>query len=234
LSTGEARSHEGCGEDAAPYVLGALTEAEHEAFLAHLQSCPGCREEVSALQSVVNSLPAAVPQVRAPEALRDRVMATVQSEAVLRNAGQGEPAPASRRPPRPVPWRRAFGGLVGVAAVVLIALLAFGGGSASSPRVVSAQVSVPAARATLRISSGQGTLQIARLPKTLPGHVYQVWVKRSGAPEPTDALFTVSSAGAATVAVPGSLRGVSVVMVTAEPDGGSREPTTAPVITATL
>ena len=38
----------------------------------------------------------------------------------------------------------------------------------------------------------------------------------------------------ATVAVPGSLRGASAVLVTAERLGGARVPTMTPLITATL
>jgi hypothetical protein len=64
--------------------------------------------------------------------------------------------------------------------------------------------------------------------------VYEVWIKRSGAPQPTDALFTVTAQGDATVGVPGSLDGVKVIMVTSEPLGGSRVPTTSPVIIAHL
>ena len=45
------------------------------------------------------------------------------------------------------------------------------------------------------------------MPQTAPRRVYEVWVKRSGAPQPTDALFTVTAAGDATVGVPGSVRG---------------------------
>ncbi len=67
----DERPHEVCGEDAAPYVLGALSEAEHSAFLAHIESCAVCREEVAALQVVADALPAAVPQLRAPAAVRD-------------------------------------------------------------------------------------------------------------------------------------------------------------------
>ena len=52
-----------CGEDAAPYVLGALTDEEHEAFLVHLESCAVCRDEVAALSGVASVLPAAVPQL---------------------------------------------------------------------------------------------------------------------------------------------------------------------------
>jgi hypothetical protein len=53
-------------------------------------------------------------------------------------------------------------------------------------------------------------------------------------PSPTGALFGVTAAGAGEVEVPGDLRGVSRVTVTQEPTGGSRVPTRAPVIIATL
>jgi anti-sigma-K factor RskA len=228
------RAHDGCGEDAAPYVLGALTEAEHEAFLAHMRDCASCREEVAALQLVANSLPSAVPPRRAPERLRDSIMSTVRSEAELRTAGAERPNLTRRRATRRLPWRLSFASLAATAAAVLVAVLLLGGGSGSSTRVIRAQVSAPTATATLRLSSGHGTLVLHGMPMTPPGKVYEVWVKRSGAAQPTDALFTVTSAGTATVGVPGSLAGVKVVMVTAEPDGGSRVPTSAPVIQASL
>jgi anti-sigma-K factor RskA len=234
VSAEHPSAHDGCGEDAAPYVLGALTEAEHEAFAAHLRSCASCREEVAALQLVANSLPSAVPPRRAPDRLRDRVISTVRSEAELRTAGSGQPSLMRRRPARRLPWRLSFASLAATAAGVVIAVLLVGGGSGSSTRVIRAQVSAPAASATLRLSSGRGTLVLAGMPKTPPGKVYEVWLKRSGSPQPTDALFTVSSAGTATVGVPGSLAGVKAVLVTAEPAGGSRVPTSAPVIQATL
>ncbi len=48
--------------------------------------------------------------------------------------------------------------------------------------------------------------------------------RRQTPPQPTDALFTVTRAGAGSVEVPGSLRGVREVMVTSEPLGGSSAP----------
>jgi hypothetical protein len=47
-------------------------------------------------------------------------------------------------------------------------------------------------------------------------------------------LFSVTRSGDSDVEVPGSLRGVSAVLVTPEPAGGSKAPTHAPVITAPL
>ncbi len=230
MSVEDPRAYEGCGEDAAPYVLGALSEPEHDAFASHLQTCVPCREEVSSLQAVANSLPAAVPQLRSPGTLRDRVMATVQSEAELRNAGTRGRRRQAERPT----WRLALGSLAATAVAVLLVVLVLGGGPGGSTRVISASVSAPTATATLSLRSGHGTLRIAGMPRTAPGHVYEVWLERAGRAQPTDTLFSVSSAGTATVGVPGSLKGVKAVMVTAEPDGGSRAPTTKPVIEARI
>ncbi len=49
-------------------------------------------------------------------------------------------------------------------------------------------------------------------------------------PTSTDALFTLASDGSASVDVPGGLRGVSEVMVTAEPLGGSAQPSSPAVL----
>jgi len=227
------RGHD-CGEDVAPYVLGALTEAEHDAFLAHLETCAVCRDEVTALQSVVSALPAAVPQLSAPAEIKHRVMATVHGEAALR--GTGEPAPGRRRMPRATlpAWRGLLAPAGVLAAVVLAVVLLTSGGSGGGTRVIRAEVTVPHAYVSVSLSGGHAELNLTRMPQSPPDHVYEVWVKRSGAPQPTDALFTVSSAGSATVGVPGSVAGVRQILVTAEPTGGSKVPTSTPVIVADL
>ena len=73
----------------------------------------------------------------------------------------------------------------------------------------------------------------SKLPAPPSGRVYQVWLDKGGkAPEPTNALFSTSSDGSASVDVPGSLDGVRRVMVTDEPSGGSRSPTGNLLLTA--
>jgi len=222
-----------CGEDAAPFVLGALTDEEHAAFLMHLESCAICRDEVAALETVASALPAAVPQLSAPDELKHRVMATVRSEAPLRGGAE----PASRRPGprarRPI-WRGALAGVGALAAVAIAIVLVVSGGSGGSTRVIRAQVTAPGASVSVSLSGGHAQLELARMPQSPPNHVYEVWIKRAGAPQPTDALFTVSSNGSATVGVPGSVSGVKQILVTAEPTGGSRVPTSTPVIVANL
>jgi anti-sigma-K factor RskA len=223
-----------CQGNAAPYVLGALPDAEHEAFLAHLQTCAVCREEVAALQSVAAALPAAVPQHEAPEGLKRRIMAEVGREAELI-------APASSRSARePAPRRRlsfVFGPLaagIAVIAIIAIVLAGSGGPSSGATRLIRAEVNAPGATALVRVQNQRAELSLANMPATSPGRVYEVWIKRGGAPQPTDALFTVTSRGAATVGVPGSVAGVKEVLVTSEPLGGSRVPTSTPAIIARL
>ena len=219
------------GQDAAPYVLGALTDAEHETFRAHLQGCASCRQEVAELQSVASALPAAVPQRPAPAELKDRVMRTVNAEAGLRR-GPEEVVQRPRGAWSWPSWRMALGAAAVFAAGLVVALALPGGGAGT--RLIRARVSYPRASALLRVSGSNADLQIADMPQSPPGQIYELWVKRAGGPQPTDALFTVSSAGRASVGVPGGVGGVTAVMVTAEPRGGTSVPTTSPVIIASL
>jgi anti-sigma factor RsiW len=227
--------HEICGVNAAPYVLGSLTEEEHVEFVAHLESCAACREEVAALEVVTRALPAVAPMVRAPEELKGRIMATVRQEASLSAPTSGAPVTAPRRARG---WRGSWSpalvaGTLAALAVALVAVVLSSGGGGKT-RVIEAQVLAPRASAKLRLSGDHAELDVADMPQTSPGRVYEVWIKRAGAPQPTDALFTVSSAGDATVGVPGSISGVKEILVTSEPRGGSRVPTRPPVIVAPL
>jgi anti-sigma-K factor RskA len=108
------------------------------------------------------------------------------------------------------------------------------GGGGTKTQVISAQVTPAEANASLRLTGEHAELDIAGMPQLPANRVYEVWIERSGAAEPTDALFTVSSSGDASVNVPGDLHGAEAVMVTAEPLGGSRTPTSMPVIRANL
>ncbi len=252
---------DGCGGNAAPYVLGALTDDEHEAFRAHLASCSVCREEVAALQVVASALPAATPQLSAPPELKRRVMATVREDARRREAHESHDLRASSREagrhgagasagagfrvgmPAWLRWRPNVAVAVLAAVVVALAVVALssgfgsgGGAGSTATRVIRAQVLPSRASASLSVAGGRAQLNIADMPQTAPGRVYEVWLKRSasGRALPTDALFTVDAAGAASVGVPGSVSGVREIMVTSEPLGGSRVPTLPALIVARL
>jgi anti-sigma factor RsiW len=219
------RERPDCGTDIAAYVLGALEPAEIEALRDHLVTCAVCRDELSALQGVADTLPLAAPQMVAPRGLKRQLMANVRREA------RDAPAARSRRPS----WARPAAALVGafaVATAVVVALVLASGGS-SGARVVQASVTTPGVSAAVHLSGGQASLVVQHMPQPPAGKIYEVWLQRGqAAPAPTNALFGVSSHGEAAVAVPGDLRGVTAVLVTPERRGGSLVPTHQPVIVA--
>lgn len=217
-----------CGGDAAAYVLGALEPAEAEAFRRHLEKCTVCRDEVEALEGVVHALPMAAPQHPVPRRLRRRVMLAIREE----------PKPWVR------PWRGSFArwrlrpalmaaAVAIIAAVATTAGLELSGGRGT--RVIQARVTGIGGSAELRLVGAHGELIVRRLTPPPAHHVYEVWLATpSGAASPAGVLFSVTSSGNADLGLPESLRGVSQVMVTPEPDGGSPTPTHAPVIVARL
>jgi hypothetical protein len=91
---------------------------------------------------------------------------------------------------------------------------------------------LPQGSATLSVPADDGSgsvLSVEGLPDPGDERVYQVWVARDGEVEPVS-IFDVDETGAGAAAVPESLAGVSAVMVTREPRGGSLEPTESPVL----
>ena len=237
--------HERWSDATGAYVLGALDDAERAAFEEHLAGCPACRAEVEELLPAVRALPVSVDPVDPPPALKARIMAEVEREASLLAAAGPEadrpPASARRRRrlslrvPRLVP--------VAVAAALLVVGVAIGVGvtqlGGEEPHTVRAQVTdaarAPEAAADVEVSEDGATIVAHGLPAPPSGRVYQVWLKRPGrAPEPTSALFTPSRDGTATATVPGRMDGVAQVLVTDEPDGGSRTPTRDPLLVADM
>jgi anti-sigma factor RsiW len=82
----------------------------------------------------------------------------------------------------------------------------------------------------LRMTDHHGELDLDGMPAPPAGRVYQVWlVTAKGRPRPTHALFTVAAGGRARVRIPESLKGADQVLVTAEPPGGSPQPTSPPI-----
>ncbi len=225
--------------NAAAYVLAALDAADAERFQEHLSGCAACRGLLAELQPVVDSLAGAVPPVSASTRLRERVMRTVNAEAeLLHAAGSGADRPVLSAPRRRRYVPRLALGAGAVAGSLALGALLFGSGAqAPSMRVSTAVVaaSAPGAHAVLREIGSRGELVVSGMPAPALGKVYEVWLARKdSAPEPTDALFSPTRDGQASVSVPGSLAGVKQVMVTAEPLGGSAHPTSPVIILATL
>ncbi len=93
--TMSSTAHDELREQAAAYVLGALTQAEREAFEAHAATCVECKAEVQSLSSVAEGLAHAVPQHEPSSLLRARVLASVSGTSAT--AAPGTPGVASAR-----------------------------------------------------------------------------------------------------------------------------------------
>jgi hypothetical protein len=227
----ESSDHLARSDDAAAYLLGSLDEHEAAAFRAHADSCPLCTAELERLGGAAGMLALAPPQVEAPTRLRRRVLAAARAEQRPVNA-------------RSLPRRRfarfelvGAGGLV-VGLAIGAMLLGSSGPETTTIRASVASVSFWHAmrrpEAWLKRSGDRAELLVEHLPQAPAGQVYELWIERNGKPEPTDALFEPTSSGRADAAVPGGVAGASAVLVTAEPRGGTKVPTMAPLIDAVL
>jgi hypothetical protein len=237
--------HPGSGEVAA-YALGALDPVEADALHRHLESCAICAEELRAYQRVVDELAASAPPIDAPAALRRRVMRAVEEEpravSVVhdRATADGTRSGRARRRHAVVrgrSWLRGptlalTSGIAFALAAIIVVVIAFPG--RQNGRTVRAATTL-GGTAALHITAGRSELVVRHVAPPPRGRIYEVWLQYGkGRPRP-DALFGVDRRGDASVAVTGSIYGVSHVMVTAEPaPRGTRHPTTAPVITAVL
>lgn len=235
-----ASDHGPWREDMGAYLLGALPESERVRFEAHLEVCAACREEVEFLSVASDALPASVAQIAPPLELKGRIMAVVHAEADLLAAASG---PRADRPERArgrrswLPSLRPAFALAGVAVALALGVVAgIALDDGPEPRTVVASVDTGQARgaeARLVVGDRASRLELTGMPEPPSGRVYQVWLLRPGGqPEPTSSLFVPRADGSGNVAVPGSLEGVDQVLVSNEPVGGSRAPTSTPVIVA--
>ena len=219
------------------YALGALHDHEREQVASHIESCPICAEDAASLQRAATRLIDVVPSLEPSPALRDRIMAVVESEAELLRAAAAPRvvAPRVRRRltlswrPESMRWVAAGAALLAVGAVLGAVLP--GGGGGTSTRTLEAQVGH--GHAWVETRGGSAQLVVNDLPTPPANRVYEVWVQHGrdaaqpDASDLRDALFVVRSGK---VDIPARLERGDRVMVTAEPAGGSRQPTSIPVV----
>jgi anti-sigma-K factor RskA len=230
-------------DDAGPWVIGALDDADSRTYATHLETCGECQAEVAMLQPVADVLPMAAPQEVPPPELKDRIMAIVEAEAsLLRAAG-----PEADRPPAPRERKGFLGWLgrlspvpVAALATVLIALGVAGGVLLSNggDDVTTHQGFGPkGTQVALHVSGDDhpSELDLHGMPAAPAGRIYQVWlVTGKSRPRPTRTLFSVPADGRARVEISEPLKGTDQVLVTAEPPGGSTRPTSTPLAGAKL
>ncbi len=247
----DTESRGGCPErhdDLAAYALGALDPGEAAELERHLAGCPACSERVLWLRPAADLVPASVRQVEPPASLRAGLMATVRAEA---GAEAEAAAEQESRKEHIGPLARVhewlFGegslrpALAGFAAVCLLVAAIGGyeighsGGGSPQPKTFAALPTSPnsAANGTVQVSGNSGTLTVSNMHAIPKSQVYQAWVAKGSKIEPSS-VFVVDGSGRGSASIPSIPAGADRVMVTREPAGGSRQPSTAPVLTAEL
>jgi hypothetical protein len=234
---------------AGAYALDALPGPELDRFERHLRHCPACDHEVCDFRETAARLAVAVAATP-PATFRPRVLAAV---AATRQDPPLSPR-AARRWPRGGPaagWLAAA-----VAAAAVVAAVALGvAQSVTQHRLDQAQAHIqsaaavlaaPDARLTTAATTAGGTATVvssqsrhamiittARLPALGGGHVYEVWFLAPGRIRPAG-LLPPPAAGRTSPLLASGLTAGDRIGLTVEPAGGTRQPTTTPILVMTL
>ena len=236
------------------YALDALPESEASLMRAHLVSCADHAARVAELRAVALELPALADPMPAPTGLRARVLGAIAQEST-----QAVTAPRSisdaraQRPEARVQWgpsnirgfSMAWGAIAAALVIALGGLLAWNlvlqnRSGASVERLASRATTV----ATLKQASGgvggtvvyfgndkkalvvSGTLAPLDSTKT-----YQMWAV--GGTQPASiGMMNAGADGTISTLVAFDASRTATLAITIEPAGGSAQPTTAPILTA--
>ncbi|MEV0980265.1 anti-sigma factor [Streptomyces sp. NPDC049915] len=247
---------------AAPYALDALEPAERVRFEKHLARCPRCAAEVRDLaeDAVRLAWSAAAP---APPALRERVLAAVRATPqepapapahaprLPPHVWGTQPPPARSRAPRPRPLLVPLATATAAAALVVASLFAVQaertGDRLAAERDRSREIAHVLAAPDARSATGRdvygrtigviASVSERRAVITLRGYgtppagrVRQLWLMRPGAQPRSLGLID----GDTPLVASGLTRPSTSLAVTVEPDGGSAQPTSQPVVQLAL
>ncbi|WP_242882668.1 anti-sigma factor [Actinomadura litoris] len=225
-----------------PYALDALTEPERRRFGRHLSGCTVCAEEIAGLRETTTRLALAASR-RPPAELRGRVMAEVART-------RQSPPPLTRRLPSP-----REGGLSWLAVAACLVAALIGGGAAwhlhqsaehaqALNRQVSAVLTAPDAHTSTIRAQGTATVTVVssrslgRAVVTTSGlqhlplaKTYQMWWLGPTAPHSAGTLDLSGKPRPVVIAGMGAAQRFGV---TVEPTGGSRQPTSTPILTLGL
>jgi hypothetical protein len=235
--------HDSRLEEVAAFAIGGLDPDRVDELQEHLAGCKRCQEELRWLSPAVQALPEAVERQAPPPELKQRLMAEVRADA----AAEERQTRTEERRERAASrlgigeWLRGLniGGLTWkpLAGLALAILVIAGGigyavgndggsGGAHTTEVPGGENGIAAKVVT---EDGRGELHLTGVEELPEGKVLEAWVQRGNAVEPVPALFTPDHAGNASTTIE-NMKNVSIVMVTREPAGGTKVPTTEPIV----
>jgi anti-sigma-K factor RskA len=233
-----ANDHDPRLEEAVAFALGSLDPEQIDDFKQHLKTCKRCQEELRWLAPAVRALPEAVEPLPAPPGVKLRLMAEVRADA----EAEGRRVKSDARQERKATgggfsdWLGGLnlGGLTwkpiaGLALVILVVAGGIGyavgtGGGNDHTHTWELKAEENAGIAATVVREGEkGEIHLAGLKQLPKGKVLEAWVEREGKVEPVPALFAPDKAGNASTTIE-NMKDVSIVMVTREPEGGSKTP----------
>jgi anti-sigma-K factor RskA len=227
------------------YALDAVSGTERMEFERHLAECESCAQEVRELRDTAAQLAIAATATPPPE-LRNRVLDQIRTVRQL-------PPETSVVPLR----RRSFGQRLTTVAAAVFFVAAAGLGvvvvrqnqklddaNAQATQMLQVLLADDAQILTMKNPSG-GTMNVAvsrshdqmlvlsdDLANPPAGKTYQAWTLDAAGTARSAGVF-VPSNGTVSLAV-SDFSDASQVAVTVEPDGGSKTPTTEPVMSGNL
>jgi anti-sigma-K factor RskA len=225
------------------YVLGALPEQERRELEEYLAAHPERQAEIDELGNVASLLALSPPEQEPSPELRRSIMAVVE---------------AQRPPARTRSWLAGVKELLsvrnltlGAAALLVIGLFSWNmllqgqvqdlqGQVASlqdsqQSRMVALAGTGAAQRAeaeVILLKDHKAVLMAEDMPRVPENKTYQIWVIEDDVPQPSGLFEADGDTVAAVVEKP--LDEDDVIAITIEPDGGSQQPTTHPMLTAKL
>lgn len=236
-------NHERFDELKDAYALGALPEQERRELEEYLAAHPERQAEIDELGNVASLLALSPPEQEPPLELRRSIMDVVEAEA-------------QRPPARTRSWLAGVRELLSVknlalaaAALLVIGLFSWNmllqdqvqdlqGQVASlqesqETRMVALAGTGAAQRAQVEvilIKDQKAILTAEDMPSVPKNKTYQIWVIEGDVPQPSGLFKPDGGTVAAVVEKP--LDEDDVIAITIEPDGGSQQPTTDPMLTA--
>lgn len=235
------------------YALGALPEDELREFKAYLAAHPERQSEVDELASIAALLAVSPADQEPPKRLRRSVMAMVNAEAGERRASSWRSSLGGLM--GVFSLRLALG----AAAVLVVGLLSWnvflqsevqdlsgqngelqaqveearGGAEGGRVLEMQGQGESRGTEAEIMALDGERAVLVARdMPSIPEDRTFQIWVIDEGGPKPSGLFQPNGEPVAAVVEQP--LEGAESVAVTVEPEGGSSQPTTDPMLSVQL
>lgn len=239
------------------YALDALDDSERAEFERHLAECPECAHEVAELRLTANRLGAAVSE-QPSDLVRQRVLAEVSS--VRQDPPMGPRLVGKRSGERFRGANRWAVGITSIAAAIALALAGTFGvaalraqhelgdarqalsAAAAKYAPVGQVLSEPDAQTVTATgpTGGNATVMMSRklnkgiflafnMPPTPSNKTYQAWAIGAAGDRSLGVLKSADGNETAPV-VMNTLGGTTKIGVTVEPKGGSKQPTTIPLM----